>query len=76
MEAQNLYANWRVKGAGIGITHFGAVIGSKEYRDEYVKDLDTLKKLKTEIKKSIEENTKTSSKYYNRKKNALWICQL
>ena len=42
----------------------------------YNKIEDTLKKLKTEIKKSIEENTKTSSKYYNRKKNALWICQL
>ena len=39
MEAQNLIANSRVNITAGGKTHLGAVIGSKEYRDEYVKDL-------------------------------------
>ena len=39
MEAQNLIGNSRVNITAGGKTHLGAVIGSKEYRDEYVKDL-------------------------------------
>ena len=39
MEAQNLFANSRVNITAEGRRHLGAVIGSTEYRDEYVKDL-------------------------------------
>ena len=39
MEKQNLFANWRGNTTAEGKRHFGAVIGSTEYRDEYVKDL-------------------------------------
>ena len=39
MEAQNLFANSRVNITAEGKTQLGAVIGSIEYRDEYVKDL-------------------------------------
>ena len=39
MEKQNLFANWRANTTAEGKIHFGAVIGSTEYRDEYVKDL-------------------------------------
>ena len=39
MEAQNLFANSRVNITDEGRRHLGAVIGSTEYRDEYVKDL-------------------------------------
>ena len=36
MEAQNLFANSRVNITAEGKKHLGAVIGSTEYRDEYV----------------------------------------
>ena len=39
MEAQNSFANSRVTITAEGKRHLGAVIGSTEYRDEYVKDL-------------------------------------
>ena len=39
MEAQNLFANSRVNITAEGKRHLVAVIGSTEYRDEYVKDL-------------------------------------
>ena len=39
MEAQNLFANSRVNITAEGKRYLGAVIGSTEYRDEYVKDL-------------------------------------
>ena len=39
METQNLFANSRVNITAEGKIHLGAVIGSIEYRDEYVKDL-------------------------------------
>ena len=39
MEAQNIFANSRVNIIAEGKIHLGAVIGSIEYRDEYVKDL-------------------------------------
>ena len=39
MEAQNLFANSRVNITAEGKIHLGAVIGSIEHRDEYVKDL-------------------------------------
>ena len=39
MEAQNLFANSRVNITAEGKIHLGAVIGSIEYRDEYVKYL-------------------------------------
>ena len=39
MEAQNLFANSIVNITAEGKTHLDAVIGSAEYRDEYVKDL-------------------------------------
>ena len=39
MEAQNLFANSRVNITDEGRRHLSAVIGSTEYRDEYVKDL-------------------------------------
>ena len=39
MEAQNLFANSRVNITAEGKRHLGAVIGSAEYRNEYVKDL-------------------------------------
>ena len=39
MEAQNLFANWRVNITAEVKRHLGAVIESTEYRDEYVKDL-------------------------------------
>ena len=39
MEAQNLFANLRVNITAKGKIHLGAVIGSTEYRDKYVKDL-------------------------------------
>ena len=39
MEAQNLFANSRVNITAEGKRRLGAVIMSKEYRDEYVKDL-------------------------------------
>ena len=39
MEAQNIFANSRVNIIVEGKIHLGAVIGSIEYRDEYVKDL-------------------------------------
>ena len=39
MEKQNLFANWRVNTTADRKRHFGAVIGSTEYQDEYVKDI-------------------------------------
>ena len=39
MEAQNLFVNSRVNITTAGKRHLGAVIGSTEYRDEYVKNL-------------------------------------
>ena len=39
MQAQNIFANSIVNITAEGKTHLGAVIGSIEYRDEYVKDL-------------------------------------
>ena len=39
MEAPNLFANSRVNITAEGKRHLGAVIGSTEYCDEYVKDL-------------------------------------
>ena len=39
MEAQNLIANSRMNVTAEGKRHLGAVIGSTEYRDEYLKDL-------------------------------------
>ena len=39
MEAQNLFANSRVNITAEGKIHLSKVIGSTEYRDEYVKDL-------------------------------------
>ena len=36
---QNLFANSRVNITAEGKTQLGAVIGSTEYRDEYLKDL-------------------------------------
>ena len=39
IEAQNIFANSRVNIIAEGKIHLGAVIGSIEYRDEYVKDL-------------------------------------
>ena len=39
MEAQNVFANSRVNITAEGKRHLGAVIGSTEYRDKYVKDL-------------------------------------
>ena len=39
MEAQNLFANSRVNITAEGKRYLGAVIGSTEYHDEYVKDL-------------------------------------
>ena len=39
MEAQNVFANSKVNITADGTKHLGAVIGSTEYRDEYVKDL-------------------------------------
>ena len=39
MNAQNLFANSRVKSRLKKNTHLGAIIGSTEYRDQYVKDL-------------------------------------
>ena len=39
MEAQNSFANSRVTITAEGKRHLRAVIGSTEYRDEYVKDL-------------------------------------
>ena len=39
MEAQNLFANSRVNITAEGKRDLGAVIGSKEYCDEYVNDL-------------------------------------
>ena len=39
MEAQNLFANSSVNITTEGKGHLGAVIGSTEYRDEYVKSL-------------------------------------
>ena len=39
MEAQNLFANLRVNVTAEEKIHLGAVIGSTEYRDKYVKDL-------------------------------------
>ena len=39
MEAQNLFANSSVNITTEGKRHLGAVIGSTEYRDEYVKSL-------------------------------------
>ena len=39
MEAQNLFANSRVNITAERKRHLGAVIGSTEYRDKYVKDL-------------------------------------
>ena len=40
MEAQNLFANSRVKITAEGKGHLGAVIGSTKYCDEYVEDWD------------------------------------
>ena len=39
METQNIFTNSRVNIIAEGKIHLGAVIGSIEYRDEYVKDL-------------------------------------
>ena len=39
MNAQNLFANSRVKSRLKKNTHLRAIIGSTEYRDQYVKDL-------------------------------------
>ena len=39
MEAQNLFANLRVNITAEKKTHLGAVFGSTEYRDKYVKGL-------------------------------------
>ena len=39
MEEQNLFSNSRVNITAEGKRHLGAVIGSTEYRNEYVKDL-------------------------------------
>ena len=39
MEVQNLFANSRVNITNEGKRNLSAVIGSTEYRDEYVKDL-------------------------------------
>ena len=39
MEAQSVFANSRANITAKGKRHFGAVIGSAEYRGEYVKDL-------------------------------------
>ena len=39
MKAQNVVANSRVNITAEGKGHLGAVIGSRKYRDEYVKDL-------------------------------------
>ena len=39
MEAQNVFANSRVNITAEGKRHLGAVIGSTEYRDKYVKDV-------------------------------------
>ena len=38
MEAQNLFTNSRVNITDGGKRRLGAVIGSTEYRDKYVKD--------------------------------------
>ena len=39
MEMQIVFPNSRVNSTAEGKSHFGAVIGSTEYCDEYVKDL-------------------------------------
>ena len=39
MEAQNVFAISRVNITAEGKRHLGAVIGTTEYHDEYVKDL-------------------------------------
>ena len=39
IKKQNLFANLRVNITAEGTRHFGAVIGSTEYRNEYEKDL-------------------------------------
>ena len=39
MESQNVFANSGVNITAEGKRHQGAIIGSTEYRDEYVKDL-------------------------------------
>ena len=39
MESQNVFANSGVNITAEGKRHFGAIIRSTEYRDEYVKDL-------------------------------------
>ena len=39
MEVQNVFADSRVNITAEGKRHLGAVIESKEYRDEYVNDL-------------------------------------
>ena len=39
MEAQNLIANLRVNITAEEKIHLGAVVGSTEYRDKFVKDL-------------------------------------
>ena len=39
MKAQNVFANSRVNITAEGKGHLGAVVGSRKYRDEYVKDL-------------------------------------
>ena len=39
MEAQNLFANLRMNVTAEEKIHLGAVIGSTEYRDKYLKDL-------------------------------------
>ena len=39
MEAEKLFTNSRVNITAEGKRHLGAVIGSTQYRDEYVKDL-------------------------------------
>ena len=39
MEAQNLIATLRVNITAEEKIHLGAVVGSTEYRDKYVKDL-------------------------------------
>ena len=45
MEAENLFVNSRVNIRAEGKRHLGAVIGSPEYRDKYVKDLGFSKRL-------------------------------
>ena len=39
MEAQNVFANLKVNITAEGKIHLGVVLGSTEYRDNYVKDL-------------------------------------